>query len=157
MRELRIHHFFDIIRDYGAGKALKAHEYGHSYHIIGEEIYHNKLKRIKLIAGNDDICGGCRYLDSGKCLDTIDHRADFKSKQEFNDYLDLRIMKVMGYQNGQEIQVREILRCADAYLDSLALIYEGNDRAHTELRKQNVGAGIQRKRRELGLAGGGAV
>lgn len=153
MRELRIHHFFDIIRDYGAGKVLEPHEYGHSYHTIGEEIYSNSLEDVRLIVRNDDICQGCRHLDSGICLDTIGHRADFSSKQEFNDYLDRRIMKAMGYRDGQDIRVRQIIEDADAYLDSIFEIYEGNDPEHTEMRKKNVALGISQKKQEL-LQGG---
>ena len=154
MRELRIHHFFDIIRDYGDCKELVPHEYGHSYHVIGQEIYSNEVDSIRLIIGSDDICEGCRYLEAGQCLDSIGHRSDFRSKEEFNNYLDRRIMTVMGYSEGQVIKVRAIIEDAGVYLDSIFDIYKGNDPGHTEIRKINVSSGLSMKRQELELEPG---
>ena len=36
--ELRIHHIFDIIRDFGSNKTFEKHAFGHSYHFIAEKI-----------------------------------------------------------------------------------------------------------------------
>ena len=149
MRELRIHHFFDMIRDYGAGKTLREHPYGHSFHLIAGEIYENKIKRLKLIIRNDDVCENCRMLESGSCTDSIDHRSDFTSKEAFNNFLDGRIMKVMAYESGQIVEVKEIIRNAGKYLDQIFDIYAGNDVAHTTLRKEHVSSGIGKKKREL--------
>ena len=153
MRELRIHHFFDIIRDYGAGNTLKPHVYGHSYHLIGNEIYNNDLAELKLIVNNDDICENCSRLDGDHCVDTIDHRTDFSSKEKFNDWIDSRIMAAMGYSDGQLVSVKDIILNADKYLDNIFEIYEGNDVEHTEMRKKNVRKGIERKIREINIIG----
>lgn len=62
MTELRIHHFFDIIRDYGAGTDLDEHTYGHSYHLVGKGLYENVFTRVKLVIRSDDICVNCKKL-----------------------------------------------------------------------------------------------
>ena len=149
MRELRIHHFFDIMRDYGSGKSLSEHAYGHSYHTIGNELFENKTSTIKIVIKNDDICENCTKLNQGKCIDTIHHRSDFLYKQEFNDYLDTRIMNCMGYEDGQVIEVMDIVKNAHKYLVHIFELYDGNDIEHTELRKQNVSIGIDKKTDEF--------
>ena len=116
MTELRIHHFFDIIRDYGAGKTLCEHDYRHSYHLIGNEIYANRIDSIRLIVKNDDICRNCIMLRDGSCIDTITHRTDFTSKESFNNHLDKRIMERLGYTEGQVVPVTELIKNSYKYL-----------------------------------------
>ena len=149
MLELRIHHFFDILRDYGNNKELKPHHYGHSYHIIGKKIYKNMVKEFKIVNGSDFICKNCNKLIGDKCIDLIDHRIDFKNKEDFNNYLDERILKVMSLSNNQIVRIEEILEKSNLYVDNIFDIYLGNSKEHTELRKINVRSGIEKKKREL--------
>jgi len=142
MRKVRIHHFFDIIRDYGSKTALNKHDYGHSYHIVGGEIFQNKLKSIQLIIENDDICINCEKLIDGLCIDKIDHRSDYLLKQDFNNHIDSQIMNYMNYFDGQIIEIRDILQDAEKYLSNIFQIYEGNDLDHTANRKKNVSNGV---------------
>ena len=151
MINLRIHHFFDIVRDYGNGIKPAPHPFGHSYHKIAEAIFNNKVDKIRLVIQNDDVCLNCDKLIQDRCIDIIEHRADYDSKQMFNDDLDSRIMNVMGYRVGQVTNFIEILKRSGNYLDSIYEIYKGNDIAHTKLRKQNVSKGIDKKMIELGL------
>ena len=149
MLNIRIHHFFDILRDYGSGKELAPHPYGHSYHITGKQIYNNEISEMKLIIENDVICSSCSKLSVGHCVDTIDHRRDFTSKEEFNNYLDARIMKTMNLQNNQIVSLKELLSLSYLYLDAIETIYKGNDPEHTLVRKGNVEKGIRMKQKEL--------
>jgi len=145
MTTLRIHHFFDMIRDYGNDTVLEAHPFGHSYHIVGNDIFNNKIVRIKLTTENDDVCRNCVHLKGGKCRDVISHRSDFKNKEDFNTHIDNRIMKLMGYRDGQVLSVSDILSHADCYIANIFEIYDGNDTGHTELRKRSVEKGVQKK------------
>lgn len=140
--KLRIHHIFDMIRDKGCEKALEPHPYGHSYHAVAQELFAGKAEPIELVVENDDVCRGCAMLKEGRCVDTIDHRRDYTSKQEFNDYLDRRIMKIMALTEHEKITLPEILEIAERYIENITVIYEGNDLPHTELRRQNVLSGI---------------
>ncbi len=151
MVELRIHHFFDIIRDYGIGKDLVEHPYGHSYHNVGNLIYENRVSKIRLVVKSDDICRNCKMLKFGKCVDTIQHRVDFNGKEEFNNHIDTRIMRCMGFKVGQIISIDEILIQSTKYLDSISDIYSGNDESNTMQRKNNVLGGIHKKMLELGI------
>lgn len=47
--ELRIHHFFDTIRDLGAGKDLQPHPYGHSLHKVAALIRKDPQIKIRLV------------------------------------------------------------------------------------------------------------
>jgi hypothetical protein len=147
--ELRIHHFFDIIRDYGSGKKIEEHPYGHSYHIIAKKLYENQLHIVKLVIENDDICEQCSKLQFNHCHDSINHRPDFSSKEIFNNYLDDRIMKCMGYESGQNVTVRKLINDSGKYLDKIDEIYSGNDLINTKLRKKNASIGITKKVEEL--------
>ena len=140
--ELRIHHIFDIIRDIGKGKILEKHEYGHSYHIIAKKILNEEFEIIKIVVKSDDVCRGCVKLYDGKCIDIIDHRNDFTKKDEFNNYLDNRIIKVLEINNCDTFTFKEILQLTEEYLKNIEFIYEGNDILHTQERKKNVEKGI---------------
>lgn len=142
MLDLRIHHIFDIIRDLGENKEIKEHEYGHSYHIIAKDIY-SKPERFKLIVSNDDICKNCNKLVNGNCIDKIDHRHDYTSKEQFNNYLDERIMTVMGFEEGQILTIFDLLKMSELYMSKIEHIYAGNDIEHTANRKLNVQKGIE--------------
>jgi len=149
MLNIRIHHFFDILRDYGSNKILEPHEYGHSYHIIGQQIYNNQISEMKLIIDNDDICQGCNKLSGKQCTDTISHRADFKSKEKFNNHIDTKIMGIMRLRQNQNITLKDLLAISHLYIDAVELIYTGNDIEHTIIRKKNVERGIAMKQDEL--------
>ena len=104
---------------------------------------------MKLIVDNDAVCCCCNKLSAGHCIDTIDHRTDFTSKEEFNNYLDAGIMKAMNLQENQIITLRELLSLSHLYLDNIETIYRGNDPEHTLARKGNVEKGIRKKQKEL--------
>lgn len=156
MLHIRIHHFFDILRDYGSKKELKPHIYGHSYHVIGKRIYSNEVSEMTLIIENDDICRSCTKLSEGHCIDVISHRADFTSKEKFNNFLDARIMKAMNLKKNQIISFKDLLSISQLYINSIESIYRGNNPEHTKTRKRNVETGIEMKQRELHINPGKA-
>ena len=139
---LRIHHVFDIIRDLGQNKELSSHQFGHSYHLVAKEFY-SGIREFKLTISNDDICGNCVKLENNICIDSVDHRKDFVSKQMFNDYLDNRIMSILKVKDGTILNHSELVDIADAYINNIEYIYSGNDKNHTEKRKSNVIKGIE--------------
>jgi hypothetical protein len=151
MSELRIHHFFDMLRDYGAKKEIYPHPYGHSYHLLAEKTYSNELDSIKIIISNDDVCADCSKSKDGHCLDTLDYREDFSLKEDFNNHIDHRIMKKMNLRENQIISFKELLGLAELYINDMDWIYEGNDPDHTEKRRENVIKGVLKKRSELEL------
>ncbi|MBF9014870.1 MULTISPECIES: DUF1284 domain-containing protein [unclassified Oceanispirochaeta] len=151
MQELRIHHFFDMLRDYGAKKEINPHDYGHSYHLIAEKIYSNKLDKIRLVISNDDVCKDCSKSEDGHCIDTISHRTDFSLKEDFNNHIDHRIMEKMKLKENEIISYEELLEKAEFYINEMDWIYEGNDPDHTEKRRENVIKGVLKTRSELNL------
>ncbi len=117
--------------------------------MIGKKIYKNMVKEFKIVNGSDFICKNCNKLIGDKCIDLIDHRIDFKNKEDFNNYLDERILKAMSLSNNQIVRIEEILEKSNLYVDNIFDIYLGNSKEHTELRKINVRSGIEKKKREL--------
>lgn len=140
---LRIHHFFDIIRDFGRNTEFKPHPYGHSYPVLADIIWNNSGLRFIIISKCDDICIGCKHLTGNSCNDIIEHRKDFKSKEKFNEYIDNRIMKVCSIRENEMFSTIELCKKAALYLDNIFWIYEGNDYAHTQKRKKCVTNGLK--------------
>ncbi|MDD3648176.1 MAG: DUF1284 domain-containing protein [Candidatus Dojkabacteria bacterium] len=133
--KLRIHHFFDIIKDFGSRRKLTPHSYGHSYHIVAQKIQVNPETNIKIVLGTDDICKGCKYIVNNHCEDTILHREDFTSKEKFNDHIDKRILKKCNIIVGDILTPVELCEKIPEYLDHIFWIYEGNNIEHTQVRK----------------------
>lgn len=141
---LQIHHFYDIMRDFGSGKTIKPHDYGHSYHKIANIIQLNPEIKIEIVLGCDDVCAGCTYLKNDQCLNKINHRQDFQNKGIFNDYINARIMKVCGINVGDMFTSLELCKKANSYIENIEWIYEGNDDANTQKRKAHLMDGIKK-------------
>ena len=139
---IRIHHFFDIIRDYGIAKEFTPHPYMHAYHIVAEIIRDNPDLELELIKGSDMVCKGCIHLINNSCDDIITHRADFTGKEEFNNHLDNRIIDVCQVELSKKYSPKKLCEIAHKYLESIDFIYEGNDLGHTLARKENVLKGL---------------
>lgn len=140
--KLRIHHFFDIIRDFGSGKKIEAHPYGHAYHTVAELILNDADTKWQLVIASDETCDGCSHLINGVCDDVITHRNDFSGKEDFNNHLDKRIMGVCGFKESEKYSPKELCQRVHKYLINIEFIYAGNDLAHTNVRKQNVLKGL---------------
>ncbi len=143
MIKLRIHHFFDIIRDFGMGKDIKPHTYHHSYHKVAKMIWQHPETKVEIVVGTDQVCEGCIHLVGNSCNDIITHRKDFTLKEKFNNYLDFMIIKICEIDVSQKYTLRSLLQFSDKYLDNIEFIYEGNDAQHTAKRKENVLKGVK--------------
>jgi hypothetical protein len=140
---LRIHHFFDIIRDFGSGKEIVPHQHGHAYHLVAVQIRNLPEMKFELILASDEVCNGCKHLVDGVCDDIITHRKDFYGKEDFNNYLDTRIMHVCGLDLSKIYSPKELCGIAWKYILNIEFIYEGNDLLHTLKRKENVIKGLK--------------
>lgn len=140
--KLRVHHFFDIIRDFGSGKEISPHPYGHSYHIIAEKIRNNPYVPVQLVIGCDDVCEGCNHKSNNQCTDTISHRKDFASKEEFNNHIDNRIMEVCKLNLQSFYTPIQLCNYTKTYINHAGYIYDGNDSDHTSQRIELVKRGL---------------
>ena len=139
---LRIHHFFDIIRAFGKGEnSITPHPYGHSLHKVALIIKNNPELEIKIIIKCDSVCKECVYYKNGRCEDSIDYRKDFVSKEEFNNWLDKRIIEKCLIKEGEILTPIQLCEKAKLYLDNMKYIYSGNDSWHTEKRREDVSKG----------------
>jgi hypothetical protein len=149
--KIRIHHFFDIIRDFGSGEEIVSHPHGHSYHIVADQIRNKTELKFELVLASDEICKGCMHLKKGKCDDIISHRSDFKGKEDFNNHLDERIIQVCKLEHSKKYSVMELCRIASRYVKNIEFVYEGNDFSHTFQRKKNVIRGLKYYSEKHGL------
>lgn len=141
--KIRIHHFFDIIRDFGSGKKIVPHPSLHSYHKIAEQIRKDPDIELKLVVKSDAVCKGCIHLKNSECNDIITHRTDFTGKEDFNNHLDKRIVDACNFDLSTKYFPRSLCELANNYLEKIHSIYEGNDWEHTQLRKENVIKGLK--------------
>lgn len=141
--KIRIHHFFDIIRDFGRNKNIKPHPHLHSYHTVAAKISVDANIEMELVVDADEVCSTCSHLINKKCDDIITHRNDFNGKEDFNNHLDKRIMKVCGLVSTEKYTPKTLSEFANKYIENIEFIYEGNDKEHTLQRKQNVIQGLK--------------
>lgn len=61
---LKLHHFMDIMKLYGAGIDVFTSDlkYGHDFYMASNEIVKNHNTLVTLTDGADDICGPCRCM-----------------------------------------------------------------------------------------------
>lgn len=140
---LRIHHFFDIIRVFGKKRVIESHPYQHSFHKIAECIRANPNLKIKIVTRCDNVCEGCIYYKNGHCEDRIKHRKDFILKEEFNNHIDKRIMKKCSIKEREIFTPIQLCQKAKLYLNNIDFIYSGNDLWHTQRRKEDVIKGLK--------------
>lgn len=141
---LRIHHFFDIIRAFGRGENnIVPHPYQHSFHEIATIIKNNPELKIKNVVKCDSVCEGCVHYKNDHCDDGIDYRKDFVSKEEFNNQIDKRIIEKCLIKEGEILTPFQLCEKAKLYLDNMEFIYSGNDSCHTEQRKNDVSKGLK--------------
>ena len=140
--KIRIHHFLDIIRDFGRGEKITPHVFLHAYHLVAEQIRENPNIELNIVVESDAVCTGCIHLEKLTCDDTISHRKDFTLKEEFNNYLDRRIVDICGIQLSEMYSPKLLCKIAHKYITNIEFIYGGNDKEHTLLRKKNVIQGL---------------
>lgn len=140
--KIKIHHFFDMIRDFGSNKKIVPHPHLHSYHSIAEIIREDANVELELVVGADEVCSTCSHLINKKCDDIITHRTDFAGKEDFNNHLDNRIMEICGLQVSEKFTPKKLCEISNKYLENIDFIYEGNDAEHTLQRKKNVMLGL---------------
>ena len=141
--KLRIHHFFDIIRDFGIGKEFNPHPYRHSYHKVAKTIWQHPETEVEIVVGSDQVCEGCIHLIGTSCNDIITHRKDFTLKEPFNNHLDSRIIDVCKIDISKKYTLKSLLQFSEKYVENIDFIYEGNDVQHTAKRKENVEKGVR--------------
>ena len=140
---IRIHHFYDIIRDFATQEKIEANlNYKHSYHTVGERIRVSPDMKMKIVVGIDSVCDGCIHLVNGACDDTL-KKPGFPLKNDYNNYLDKRILKATRLKEGMIVTPKDLCIAAEKYLDKMFSIYEINDKADTEKRKAEVIQGLQ--------------
>jgi hypothetical protein len=149
--KIRIHHFFDIIRDFGSGKEIVQHPFQHSYHKIASQIFNDSNLKLEIVIESDDVCHGCVHLIDKKCDDVINHRKDFTKKEDFNNHLDKRISEVCGICPSVFYTPKELCSFGKKYIKNIFYIYEGNDILHTEIRKRDVQQGLRLYDRQHGF------
>ena len=140
--KLRIHHFFDIIRDIGRGIEFTPHPYGHANHKIAEMIRIGRDDKIELVMGCDDICTGCVHNIDSHCDDSILYNR-FQGKEKYNEHIDTRIMEVCGLKIHDVITAEDLCRKGEIYANSMKQIYEYGDPEITKERKLNFKKGMK--------------
>jgi len=109
---IKPHHFVDIMTSFGAGSvSFEPHPYGHTVHVVAEQILGNRDVPLGIELGADDICKPCVHNIDGLCDDTIDtsYRPSAPSlKREWNLLIDRRWCARLGIEQGDELTAREL-------------------------------------------------
>ncbi len=140
---IRIHHFFDIIREFATKENIPALDsYKHSYHSVAHQIRDNNSLRLKLVLETDAVCRGCIYNIELGCMDTLTRKKGFALKNDYNDYLDRRILEACQLSLGQILTPKEICQTSDKYIQNMEYIYAIDTDAKTAIRKEEFIKGL---------------
>jgi hypothetical protein len=141
---IRIHHFFDIIRDLRSGnKILPDINYRHSYHSVANILRDSPGTRMKIVMGVDAVCDGCVHNVNGKCDDPLTIKRGFTMKHDYNNWLDQRILAVYGLKEGMVVTPGKICVSAKEYLDNIYKIYELDPGGDIDTRKKEFIEGLK--------------
>ncbi len=145
---IKPHHFVDIIKSLGAGRAkFEPHPYGHAVHSVAERILADRDATLEMELGADDICEPCKHNVDGTCDDTID--TSFRpsapsSKQEWNLLIDQRWCERLGIGQGDRFSAREFCQRLRQQAGDITDIYREIPAARTAERARNLEEGIRR-------------
>jgi hypothetical protein len=141
---IRIHHFFDIIRDFGSGEEIMPDtNYKHSYHSVANILKDYPDIKMKIVAGVDSVCDECIHNVNQKCDDSLTRKKGFSMKYDYNNWLDKRIIERCNYTEGQIVTPAAICRSADKYIDNIYNIYELDSKTEIDARKKKFLEGLK--------------
>lgn len=138
----RPHHLLDIISQIGGGGDFRPHPYGHAVHTVAERVMADPEVLITFVVGADDICDPCVHLVAGRCDDMLTHLDPPRSKQDYNDDLDRRLLAYFGMTEGQQMTFRDYLAIIRAHFEGLEQVcsHPGEDPA---ARRERLDRGLQ--------------
>ena len=137
---LRIHHFFDIIRDLRTGEKMVADtNYKHSNHSVGNTLRDSPETKMIIIVGLDSVCDGCIHNKEGVCDDPLTIKKGFTMKHDYNNYLDKRILETLHWSEGDVVSPRKICKSAYKYIDA---IYQIDPKEEIDARKKEFIDGL---------------
>jgi len=141
---MRIHHFFDIIRDLRTGEKMVADtNYKHSYHSVANTLMDSSDIKMKIIVGLDSVCDGCIHNKEGKCDDPLTIKKGFTMKHDYNNYLDKRILEKLNWSEGDIVTPKKICKSAGKYINSIYQIYEIDPKEEIDARKKEFIEGLR--------------
>jgi hypothetical protein len=141
---MRIHHFFDIIRDLRTGSKIEANNsYKHSYHLVANTLRDSPDRKMRIVVDLDSICDGCIHNKDGKCDDPLTIKEGFTMKNDYNNYLDRRILEKLSLSEGDIVTPREICNSANIYIDNICQIYEIDPKEEIDARKKEFIEGLE--------------
>jgi hypothetical protein len=141
---MRIHHFFDIIRDLRSGNRIEANTlYNHSYHSVANSLRDAPGISMKIVIGLDSICTGCIHYKISSCDDPLTIKEGFTMKNDYNNYLDKRILQKLNLSEGDIITPLDICKSAYLYIDNIYDIYEIDPAEEIDARKMEFIEGLE--------------
>jgi hypothetical protein len=142
--KMRIHHFFDIIRDLRSGEMIMADtDYMHSYHAVASIIRDLPDTKMKIVVGPDAVCDKCIHNKEGKCDDPLTIKKGFTMKHDYNYYLDKRILERLNMSEGDIVTPGKICKSAYIYIDNIYQIYEIDPKEEIDTRKKEFIEGLK--------------
>jgi hypothetical protein len=141
---IRIHHFFDIIRDLKTGEKIEADtNYDHSFHSVANTLRDSPDIRMKIVVGPDSVCDKCIHNINGNCDDSLTSKIGFTMKNDYNNYLDKRILGKYNISEGDIVTPVKICKSAYKYIDNIYEIYVLDPKEKIDDRKKEFIEGLR--------------
>jgi len=141
---IRIHHFFDIIRDLRTAEKMMADtNYGHSFHSVANILRDSPDTKMKIVVGLDSVCDSCIHNIDGICDDPLTIKQGFTMKHDYNNWLDKRILEKLNLSEGKIVTPKRICKSASIYIDNIYQIYEKDTKEYIDVRKKEFIIGLK--------------
>ncbi len=104
-------HALDLFKHMGSGFVHpREHLYGDAKHGLSQKLWDNPFLVFELVAGSDDVCERCPWLNSGKlCCDVFTQFTPAIPKHIYNEELNDSLFKMMEIKPGRRITAAKFL------------------------------------------------
>ena len=120
---IKPHHLLDIFKLYGKGieNFVPDKNYNHNFYFIGNAVIRNEVNKICFTYSYDDICKPCYHLKNSVCSDYFSADGVDINKNEYNEKLDIRLMKLLNLKFDEIYEFKDIIELFNSEV-SLKLI-----------------------------------
>ena len=143
---IKPHHFFDIVKLYGAGieHFVKDEEHGHDFYKVANAVLENREMLLELTAGSDDICAPCRSCDKTRCTDPLTVIPGYQLKENWNKVIDNRLFDFCGYRAGAIMTATELCRRLYEIKECIDEVWQEEPDEKRQIRVHNFCKGAER-------------
>ena len=144
---IKPHHLLDIFKLYGKGieNFVPDKNYNHNFYFIGNAVIRNEVNKICFTYSYDDICKPCYHLKNSVCSDYFSADGVDINKNEYNEKLDIRLMKLLNLKFDEIYEFKDIIELfnSEVSLKLINLAWYSSNQDDNKIRYELTKKGIE--------------